>query len=335
MGRQQRSLDVYRSIVSTQPQNVEALVGAGLAATALNRLDDAADALARAEALAADQPAVLAASAAMHRTAGRSTLALAYYDRALALQPGDDAIREAYDAMRAERAHRVQLDYDYDRFEPFDDELQAGTIDINARLTDALRLFARGQSLRVEGDTGNRAGAGFEWRPHRDLDIAGGVLAGTDTALLPEADGFAAASFRRGRVRWIVDVRYADFDVADLWIGGPGVAVGLGNATITARIRRSRARLDFGDSFTSTSGSIGIDGRVGRRGSVSAEYRYGIDRLDRLTLDRLDADDPHTAAGGVTFDVTPFVTLGAGYEFQSRRDDISAHRGRGRLIFRF
>jgi tetratricopeptide (TPR) repeat protein len=337
MDHPERALDVYRSITSTHPQNVAALVGAGRMLTELERFDEAADALARAEALAADDPAVLAASGALHGMAGRSTLGLAYYDRALALRPTDVEVRQAADRLRASRAHRVQLEYDFAGYQPFDEELQMGGLEVNARVTDTVRLFARGQSMRADDEYENRGGGGIEWRPTRHLTFAAGAFGGTDTAILPELDIFASLSLRHSpRVRWLLDVRYADYDVANVWIGGPGIGIRFGDAELTARVLPSRTQLAFADSFTTTSASIGIAGPLGDRATVSAEYRYGIDRLDWLTLDRVLLDDEaHTAAFHGTFDFTPFVTLGAGYEYREQPGDISIHRALARLILRF
>ena len=61
MGQPEHAVDIYRSVLAVQPQHVEALVGVGESLVKLGRLKEASDALNRAEALAADRPAVLAA----------------------------------------------------------------------------------------------------------------------------------------------------------------------------------------------------------------------------------------------------------------------------------
>ena len=82
LGHNERAVDVYRSLLSGQPQNVDVLVGLGAALTTLGDLGAAAYALDRAEAIAADRPEMLAAQGRMHRLAGHDNLALAYYQRA-------------------------------------------------------------------------------------------------------------------------------------------------------------------------------------------------------------------------------------------------------------
>jgi uncharacterized protein with beta-barrel porin domain len=64
------------------------------------------------------------------------------------------------------------------------------------------------------------------------------------------------------------------------------------------------------------------------------EYRHGIDRLDWLTADRLTAEDANTIGIGGSVDVTPFVTLGGGYDYQDRTGG-SIQRGRAQLTVRF
>ena len=88
MGHPARAAAVFESIVATQPQNVDALVGLGLSLAESGRAHEASDALSRAEALGGDRIDVLEAQGRFHARQGRSDLALAYYDRALAAEPG-------------------------------------------------------------------------------------------------------------------------------------------------------------------------------------------------------------------------------------------------------
>ena len=78
MGRPEHAEAVYGSILAVQPQHVDALIGLGNALVTLGQLDDAADALNRAEALAADRPALLTAQGRLHQAGNHTTLALAF-----------------------------------------------------------------------------------------------------------------------------------------------------------------------------------------------------------------------------------------------------------------
>ncbi len=136
-----RSTSINR-FVAAQPQNVDALLGLGDALTT-RPVPERRDVLSRAEALAADRPAILAAQGRLHRAAGRTTLALAYFERALALEPGNTEVSRAGDALRAERAHRLEGTYDFERFSTDDPDTHAGTIEVNARAGDVVAPVRR------------------------------------------------------------------------------------------------------------------------------------------------------------------------------------------------
>jgi tetratricopeptide (TPR) repeat protein len=202
MGNPEHAVAVYRSIVAVQPQHVDALTGLGSALVTLGRLKEAADALNRAEALAADRPDVLTAQGRLHQAGNHTTLALAYYLRALALDPANADARAASDALRASRAHRVELDYDFQHLNGGIDNAHVGTFEVNARVSDAVRIFGRGQVQSAFSVDEQRAGGGVEWSITPHAWVHAGALFGADTAYLPETDGFVEASLAAGRARW-------------------------------------------------------------------------------------------------------------------------------------
>jgi YaiO family outer membrane protein len=340
LGQPEHASDVYRSILATQPQNLDALIGAGTALVSLGRLGEAADVLNRAEAMAKDRPAVLLAQGHLHEAANRTTLALAYYERAIALDPSNAAARQAAAELRARRAHRVEVDYDFQKFD-FDgsaphDTLHLGTFDLNGRVADQLRVFARVQAQHGFDSDEQRAGGGIEWAVTRNTEIRVGALAGFDTTVLPDTDAFFGASVRAGRARWSFDVQGADFDDANLWIFGPGVAIALPHSgELSIRYYHGRVTTDVDPNVIATDTvALSLQGHIAKRAWASVGYTHGIDRLDWLTLDRIgfEAD---TASFRVGFDFTPFATLETGYDFQSRPDNVRVHRARVGLIYRF
>ncbi|HXG72660.1 MAG TPA: tetratricopeptide repeat protein [Gemmatimonadaceae bacterium] len=336
MHHPERAAAVYESIVATDARHVDALIGLGLALTQSGRFSDAGDALNRAEALAADRVDVLAAQGGLHAADGRTTLALAYYGRALAIEPSHQAARAASDAIRASRGHRVELDYDFQNFNTFQPDTHTGTVEANFRVNDVIRVFGKAQAHEGVFDTEARGGGGFEWRAHHKVLLRAGTLFGNDTRDLPSVDAFADATVRQGRVTWTLDARFVEFEEADLWIGGPGIAIALRNGvTAFGSYHRGRTRFLFGDSSTSDNVTLGVSGRLARRVWAFVEYRHGIDRLDWITLDRVDADDADTLAFGAMTDLTPFVTLAGSYDYQARPEDVLVQRARARLVFRF
>jgi YaiO family outer membrane protein len=335
MGRPEHAEAVYRSILAVQPQHVDALIGLGNALVTLGQLDDAADALNRAEALAADRPALLTAQGRLHQAGNHTTLALAYFMRALALEPTNAEARAAADALRAARAHRVELDYTFQHLNADMDDAHVGSFEVNARVSDPVRIFGRGQVQRAFGFDEQRAGGGLEWSITRHAGLRAGVLVGADTAYLPETDAFVEASVRQGRATWSFQLRKADFEGADFWLGGPGLAVTV-LLRVEASIQYYRGRVDaegFGES-TTDSVVLGLGGSASDRLRLGVTFTHGIDRLDWLTLDRITTEaDTVSVTGG--YDFTAFVTFRGGYDFQSRPDGVQAHRANAGFVFRF
>jgi YaiO family outer membrane protein len=331
-----RAAAVFESVVAADNQNVDALAGLGLALIETGEQHAAADALNRAEALAPERVDVLAAQGRLHAASRRDALALAYYGRALVIDSSNAALRAEADAVRARRAHRVELGYDFQRFDPSAGDFQAGRVEINARLNESVRLVARGQVLRHEGEDESRGGAGVEWLVRPDLRLRAGAQRGSDVFWLPEVDAYADARLARGRAYWTLRIHFFDFDGADMWIGGPGLAYDITpRATVRAEYLRGRTRIAAGDAETTDSGTIGIDGRIHDRFTASASYSRGIDRLDWMTLDRIAAGTANTLSLEGSADLTPFISFGAGYDLQERPGDLRIHRARGLLTFRF
>jgi YaiO family outer membrane protein len=335
MNHPEHAVDVYRSILATQPQHLDALLGLGEALITLGRFREASDALSRAEAIAADRPAVLAAQGRLHHAAHRDTLALAYYLRAVALEPTNAAIRGEADALRAERAHRIEVGYDFQHVNADTDDSHLGSLELNVRAGDALRLVVRGQAERLFGASDQRAGGGIEWAISRRVELHAGALFGADPVFLPQSDVYAGLSARGRHVRWGGEVRHADYDVADLWLIGPALAFtspkGV-EASITYLHGQTSAEL-FDDVETNTV-ALGVSGPVTRSVRLGATYTHGIDRLDWLTADRI-LFESDTLALRARCRLNPFASLEIGYAFQSRPGDVKVHRATAGLTYRF
>lgn len=334
MDQPRRAAAVFESIVAADENNVEALSGLGTALVDAGDMDAAAEALDRAEAIAPDRLDVLAAQGRRHAALGRATLALAYYGKALAADPANVEIQALSDALRASRAHRITVAYNFQRFDPTSQDFHAGAVEVNARVNDALRVFASGELLRFEGSDEGRGGGGVEWLAHPRVTFRLGALGGGD-AWLPSLDAFAEAVVSQRRARWIITVRRFDFEGADLWIAGPGLAVDvMPRLTVLAQYLRGRTGLDASESITSDNAVFGVHARPTDRVRAFVEYRHGIDRLDWLTADRLTADDANTLALGASVAATPFVGIGGSYDYQDRTGG-SVHRARAHLTVRF
>jgi tetratricopeptide (TPR) repeat protein len=164
MGDDRRAVDVYQSVLATSPRHVEALVGAGDALIRLGRQKEAGDLLSRAETAAPDNAAVLAAQGRLHAAAGHADLAVAYYERALALDPGAAIAREELQAIRRERAHRLEFGYFFEHFNEDIPDPQAGFGSVDVRLNEQFRVSGTVQHERKFSQSETRGGAGVEWR---------------------------------------------------------------------------------------------------------------------------------------------------------------------------
>jgi hypothetical protein len=336
LGQPVRAIGVFEAITATHPQNVDALVGLGQALMDAGRWNAAADALNRAEGLAADRADVLAAQGRYHGANNRPTLGLAYYDRAILASSDAAALREEAAWLRAARAHRVEAFYDFQGYDPSTGSMHSGTVEVNARVSDGLRVFGRGQLQDFDDTSEGRGGGGIEWFPHRGVRLRGGVLAG-DTTWLPRTDVFADAQFGTGGLRWLLTARFFDFDGVDLAIAGPGISVDLTpQVALTAQYFFSSTSYTFDDSSSNSgNGLVGIDAKISRGLTVSASYRRGIEGFDWLTADRVAGTDFNTYVFEASIAATPFVGLAGSYAYQNRPGDVTAHRARAGVIVKF
>lgn len=336
MGHPERAADVYESIVATQPQNIDALIGLGESLTIGRRFSEAGDALNRAEALAADRPAMLVAQGRLHRDAGHSTLALAYYLRALALEPGNADARMAYDALRAERAHRIEATYDFEHFNTPEPDTHAGAVEVNGRVNDAFRLFGAGQHIRKFARDEDRGGGGFEWFARGNVRVRGSALFGSDTLVLPDADTWLEAERRSGSVSWLGGIRYLHFSTSSTLIWSPGATIAVNDRlAVTLRYYRSHSEFDGTVSNGNNGVRLGATARASRRLWVNAGYAHGFEGLTLITFERELQFSAENLSAGLRFDATPFTSIGAGYSHQWRAGDTRVATALVNLIQRF
>jgi len=337
LGHPEHAADVYRSILSVQPQQVDALLGAGEALVALDRLSEASDLLRQAEAMSPDRPAVLAAQGRLHHAANHTTLSLAYYNRALALDPNNAQLRAEADTVRAERAHRLEFDYDFQHLNTGQDDSHLGTFLLNARASDSTRVVAVGQTETLYGITDQRAGGGFDFSLSRKVNLNIGALFGFNPVYLPQTDVYGEITYTDHQMTFGAIVRRAGFeDDSDVLLIGPELIVKVSDSFDTS-ITYLRGSTDASDGFSNISTdtvAIHLDGAVSKQVRLGLGYTHGIDRLDWLTSDRIGFESDTIDIRG-NFSITPFVSLEVGYAFQSRPDDVQVHRGRAGLTIRF
>jgi YaiO family outer membrane protein len=336
LGEHRRAADIYHSIVASNPQQLDALLGLGHTLIVLGRLTEAADTLARAESLASENASVLAAQGRLHAAAGRTALALAYYNRALTINPGDEAVRREYAEVRASRAHRVDLGYFLEHFNTDVPDPQAGSGTINARLSDIFRVSGTVQHQRKFSRSETRGGGGLEWALRHNLRVHGGLLFGDDLEIFPEADGYGGVTYTRGRATWNFNLRFAEFESADVKIGGGGLRVALPQpAALWVNYYRFDTDYESAPSDIVHSWVLGGSGRPTPEWILGGEYTRGPDQLDMLTADRLGAFETNTYSAFTEYFFSPMISGSARYDYQDRPADVRIHRLGIRLIGRF
>ena len=337
MGHDTRAIDVYESIVATNPKNVDALVGAGDAYTRLGRRRQAADLLTRAESVAPDNATVLAAQGRLHAASGHSTLAMAYYQRALTIDASTAGAASELAELQRLRAHRVELGYFLEHFNQEDTpDPQAGSGTVNVAVSDRLRLSGTVQHARKFSQSETRGGAGVEWQLTPSVALHGGALFADDTIVLPRTDAYGGIGYTRGRATWTFDLRFAEFQQADVQIGGAGLKLALPKQTAAwVDYYRFSTDYEFALSDIVHSWVLGVSGHPKRDWLLGAEYTRGPDQLDLLTIDRLGEFEANTYSAFTEFLLTPMVSAHGRYDYQDRPEGSRMHRATGRLIFRF
>ena len=314
----------FETILSTVPGNIEALVGAATAAMRDGAIREAAFLLTRAEGMAPGSAEVLAAQGRYHRLTGRLRLAQGYFDRAVLLSPADPDIREGRDNVRAQRAHRIEANYQFERFSLNIPDTHAGSVELNLRAGDPVRLFGRVQRQRKFGLAESRGGGGLEWQASPRVQLrASGVFA-VDTAIYPRSDAAVDADLAGARVIWTGSLRHLRFLDSRVWIGSGGAAWSLNERTALT-FRYYRSQTDFSDVVANAGNNafaMQAVRRAARRVWISAGYARGNESFETVTADRLRQRGADTLTAGTTWRFTATSSIQAGIERQ-RRDDRS------------
>lgn len=344
MGHPNRAVDVFRSVLSAKPDRLDARIGLGSALTALDRPGEAVDELDRAEQIAPDDPEVLAAQGAAHLAAAHVRLALAYYGRAALLRPADPSIREAYEEARRQQGHFVAGTGYFESFSGSISDGWSGSLELNGRLGDSLRLFVRGQGQRKFDETEARGGGGFAWRPTRHWTLRARALFGPDTTVLPRIDTGGELVFTDRHLSAVGGVQYVDFEpglpaglTVRAWIVSPGLTVRV-NDDFEILARYYRSATEYGSSgarISNHSGLLGARLRLVPRVWIGAAWETGAENFDTLSIDRLGDFNADAVRGDLQIDFRSLTSIAATYEYQWREHDRQFLRASFGLVQRF
>lgn len=343
-GRPDRAVDVLRAVLGSDASRTDALIALGTALTDLDRPAEAISELSRAEQLAPDDPDVLAAQGSAHLALGHARLALAYYARAVLLRPADPAIRSAHDDARRRLGHRIGVSGFFESYSEPTPDAWAGTVELNARVSDPMRLFVKAQALDRFDERIARGGGGLEWRASHRWFLRGHALFGADSLALPGLDTGGEAEFVKQAFSVVAGLQYVAFEssapdtsTARAWILSPGLTVRLSpDLTLLARYYRSLTEFSAsGDWIVNDSGLLGLRLQLSPRVWVEGAWAGGTETFDALSIDRLGDFDANTLRAAMEIDVGSLTSIAGAYEYQWRQDDQRMMRVSAGLVQRF
>ena len=326
LGHPDRAESVYQGVRLEDATNLEAVLGVADARVAQWRSEDALEALERAEELAPENPRVLAALGHAHQEAGRSTLAVAYMERAVSLS-STPAYRFALERARVAHQNRLEVRSFGEEFSGTTPS-HSGDVSLNVRLTDAVRLSGRGQMQRKFDVDDARGGAGVEWRWTPAMTIVAQALIGPGNRVLPQGDVLGGVNYTAGPVSVLGSVRYFDFEGAQVTTLSPAIAF-----WPTERLSLGfRYALSMTETPLFTRTSMGNTAQVNGsyqmfpRVWINLGYARGVEDFEHFSIDQIGPFNANTGSAGLRVDLPWLTSLVGTYERQQRQDDTTMNR---------
>jgi YaiO family outer membrane protein len=327
MGHPDRAEAVYQGVRLEDGTSLEAVLGVADARVAQWRSEDALEALERAEELAPEDPHVLASLGRTHQEAGRSTLAVAYMQRAVTLSSAP-VYRMSLERARAAHRNRLEIRSFGEEFSGPTPRSGSGDVSLNLRLTDAVRLSGRAQMQRKFDVDDARGGAGVEWRWTPATTIVAQALVGPGNRVLPKSDVLGGVNYTTGPMSVMGSVRTFSFDDAQVTTVSPAVTF-WPTQGLSLGMRYALSVTDT-PMFTTTSmgntaqvnGSYELFPRVW----VSLGYARGVEDFEHFSIDRIGAFRANTGSGGIRVELPWLTSLVGTYERQQREDDTVMQR---------
>lgn len=327
MGRPDLAEPVFRAVMLEDGAHTGALLGVAGARLAHDDASGALEVLRRAEQIAPADADVLAAMGRALLRAGNRTEAVGYLSRAWERADTPENRMALEDALRTHR-HRVEASGFAESFSPRITSARAGDVSVSVRVTDALRVSARGQVQRKFGLTDERIGAGIEWSVRPATLVAAQFSAGPDNVVLPQSDGQVEVTHTRRRLELTAGARGISFAGARVWVLSPGAAWWATDRLSTG-VRYYLSLSGFPTVVgvqESHSVSLRANYRLRPRIWISGGYAHGIENFETLTVERIGAFSADTWSAGARLDLRSLSSIAAAYEHQRRSDAITMHR---------
>ena len=327
LGHPELAEPVYQSVRLEDATSLEAVVGVADARVAQWRSEDALEAYERAEELAPEDPRVLAALGRTHQDAGRSTLAVAYMERAVSLSPAP-TYRFALERARAAHQNRLEIRSFGEEFSGTTPRSASGDISLNMRLTDAVRVSGRGQMQRKFDIDDARGGAGVEWRWTPATTIVAQALVGPGNRVLPKSDILGGMNYTTGPVSVMGNVRHFNFEGAQVTALSPAITFWPSDR-LSLGFRYALSVTDTPTFITTAVGNTAqLSGsyQVFPRMWVNLGYARGVEDFELFSIDQIGAFNANTGSAGFRVDLPWLTSLIGTYERQQRPDDTTMNR---------
>jgi hypothetical protein len=321
MGHQDLAEPVYRGVMLEDPSSVEAMIGVANALLARDETEQAMEVLEVAEELDPENDEILAALGRAYRREGRTSRAIVYFERAVAIAPTQQH-RLALESARLGYLHRVETRGSSETFDGSSTpDTRFGDLAVNVRLNDSWRVLGRGQAQRKFGVSDQIGGGGVEWRWTRFTTLRGHALFGPDNVVMPEGDIMGELQYTYRNVSWTGSVRYFDFTGARMTVFSPAVTWTPTAYPVALAVRYASSWTDATTLVGQESGhSLHLNGayRVYPRVWLQGSYAAGVEDFENLSIDRIGDFHANTVGGGLRLDLPTLSSLVASYERQWR-----------------
>jgi hypothetical protein len=325
LGRTEAAEAGFRAVLLEHPSHVDARIGLGAALTRRNAWREALSILLDAEQDAGENADLFAALARAYRRAGDDRSALDYYERAMALAPGDPDLVEGYESTVRAYGSSITVE---GFAEGGVSDARSVSLVATVRVLTRLEIEGRARVQNRNGSSDTLGGGGGIWRINRSTNLAFRGAGGVGNTSLPNADVMSEVRHYRGTFEIGGIVRYLSFADVGVTAASPLLAWDTGE-----RWRLATRYTYSWSSFRTTGESSGDHSvliretfRAWRRVDTTVTYAYGIESFEDLTADRIGNLGANTVAATLQFRLPSLTSVATTWERQWRSNDSRLDR---------
>jgi len=250
--------------------------------------------------------------------AGHRERSADYYRKAAEAAPTTEN-KIAYARAALADNDRIEAKYSNEQFSGSTPDSHLGDIAVNLGVSDAWRVFVRGQRQKKFDVVDMRAGAGVTWTWDGAYTLMGQVLAGSsDNTVMPNKDALGQLAYTYQNATSSIAVRYFDFNGTTMTVISPAAHMwATGKLLLGARYAVSVTnrpfveKKEFGHTLQ-LHGSYQLWPRL----AVALGAARGVEDFDNLSLDRVGKFVATTGSAGIRVDLATLTAVAAKYEYQ-------------------